>query len=354
MATTLETFTAGVETAVDVVAVERQLHELWRLAAESESGQVTRACLFNLVAYAETEEARDHATNVISELTSRDPCRAIVLLAKPDQPVAELSASITAHCHLAGGGKQVCCEQISIEAAGASVEHLASTVLPLLESDLPTVVWWPGNFLLRPQIFTRLGAVADRVLFDTSQWEKPAEHLGALSKTIAAMPGCNFADLSWTRLGLWRKLAAEMFDEPHCREELTRLNSVEIVHGCGPGASLRALLYGSWVASQLRWSPADVKTRVRLQARDDRDATSVGILSVTLRSDDATFLIQKKHGERTATAKISMPDICGLPRTRAFWPADDTSLLSQELDHTQRHVVYERALALAAQLAGNQ
>ena len=36
MATALETFTAGTETAVDVARVERQLCELWQLASESE------------------------------------------------------------------------------------------------------------------------------------------------------------------------------------------------------------------------------------------------------------------------------------------------------------------------------
>lgn len=350
MATALETFTTGAETAVDVAAIERQLHELWQLAAESHEGQITRACLFNLVAYCETDDARTHVTNVISELTSRDPCRAIVLLAKAEAPVAELTASITAHCHLAGGGRQVCCEQISVEAAGSSVEHLASAVLPLLESDLPTVVWWQGNFLLRGQIFVRLAAVADRLLFDTSQWERPVEHLGALAKTIESMRGCNFADLSWTRLGLWRKLAAEMFDEPHCRAELSRLKSVEVVHGCGPGAALRALLYASWIAAQLGWTPAEAKKKLRSKSRADRDATSVGILSITLQSDGAAFTIQKNHGEHTATARVQMPDLCGLPRTRAFWPSDDTSLLSQELDYTGRHAVYERALAMAVAL----
>src|SRR5436190_22593522 len=125
MATTLETFTAGTETAVDVARVERQLRELWQLAAESENGQITRASLFNLVAYTETDAARDHATEVISTLTSRHPCRAIVLQAQPGAD--ELSASITAHCHLAGGGhKQVCCEQISINASGNSVAQLAT------------------------------------------------------------------------------------------------------------------------------------------------------------------------------------------------------------------------------------
>jgi glucose-6-phosphate dehydrogenase assembly protein OpcA len=357
MATTveprLETFAAGVETAVDVAGIERQLRELWQLAAESEQDpsrrQITRASLFNFVVFCETDAARDHATTTISELTSREPCRAIVLLAKPDEPQSELSASITAHCHLAGAGqKQVCCEQISIRASGTAVEHITSAVLPLLESDLPIVVWWQGNFLLQPQLFTRLGVVADRVLFDTSLWDAPEQHLAALAKTIQTMPHTNFGDLSWTRLGLWRKLTAEFFDEPHCRAELERIRSVEVVHGCGPGARLRARLFASWFAAQLGWPPVDAAEKVRLEARRDTDATSVGILSVTLTSPGATFCVRKNYGERTASATVTMPNACGLPRKRAFWPTDDVSLLSQELDHPARHTVYERALKMAA------
>jgi glucose-6-phosphate dehydrogenase assembly protein OpcA len=348
----LETFTAGVETAVDVAAVERQLHELWQLAAESERDpshrQVTRACLFNLVAVCETDADRDHATETISQLTVRHPCRAIVLLADARAPHSELGAAISAHCHLAGGGKQVCCEQIAIHAGGAGIAHLGAAVLPLLESDLPTVLWWPGNFLQHVDLFRRLIAVADRLIFDTSQWPDALESLGALARTIAAVRGCRFADLSWTRLGLWRRLAAEMFDEPHCRAELAQLASVEVLHGWGPGAALRARLYAGWIAGQLGWSVATAKARTRLNTRDDRDATSVGILAVTLRSAAATFTVRKNHGQRTATAHVEMPDICGLPRTRAFWPTDDASLLSQELDHPLRHSVYERALAMSA------
>src|ERR1041384_414709 len=47
-ASQLETFTAGVETAVDVPAIERQLRELWALASESGQGQITRARPFKL------------------------------------------------------------------------------------------------------------------------------------------------------------------------------------------------------------------------------------------------------------------------------------------------------------------
>src|ERR1700722_16238359 len=274
----LQTFTAGIETAVNVAEIQRQLHELWQLAAESEKDpaqrQVTRACLLNFIVFCETDEQSTHASEVISELTSHHPCRAIVLLVQPEVAAAELSASISAHCHLAGAGqKQVCCEQIAIHATGPSVAHLGTAVLPLLESDLPTVVWWQGDFLKRIDLFRRLVAMADRVIYDTSTWTDPQSQLGALARAITEHPRCSFADLSWTRLGLWRRLAAEFFDEPGCRVELARINAVEIIHGRGPGAGLRALLYGSWIGAQLKWPVDEAVQKIHLSAREDRDAT---------------------------------------------------------------------------------
>jgi glucose-6-phosphate dehydrogenase assembly protein OpcA len=274
-----------------------------------------------------------------------------VLLVKPDEVRDELSASITAHCHLAGGEqKQVCCEQISIYASGPSVEHCAAAVLPLLESDLPTVVWWQGNFLKRPDSFRRLSAVADRIFYDTSRWPDAQEHLPALSRTIEAMRPCVFSDLSWTRLGLWRRLTAEAFDEPHCGAMLPAIRSVKVEHGRGEGARLRAVLLGCWFAAQVGWTPAQTRERLQRIARDEEDAARVGILSFTMTGPNIEVRVFKSHGERTATAVVNVPNACGLPRKRAFWPKDDASLLSQELDRATPHKVYERALRLAAAL----
>ncbi len=354
--TQLETFTAGVETVVDVVQIERQLHELWQLAAESQKDpsqrQITRACLFNFVVFCGTDAELDHATETISRLTSRHPCRAIVLFAKPNVPHAELSASISAHCHLAGGGrKQVCCERISIHASGESTGQLASAVLPLLESDVPTVIWWQGNFMARPTSFRYLTAVADRLIYDTSTWEAPEPFLSALSRVAIDQPRCHFADLSWTRLEFWRKLTAECFDDLPCRPVLERIRSVEIAYGSRPGARVRALLYGGWLAAQLHWTPRDATAKIRLRHRKDTDATAVGLLSVEVKADDATVCIRKNPGDLTASAQVTMSKVCGLPRKRAFWATDDASLLSQELDRAAPDSVYQWALAMAAALA---
>jgi glucose-6-phosphate dehydrogenase assembly protein OpcA len=320
------------ETEVAVAQIEPRLAELWQLAGE----RITRASLLNFLAYVETDAAREHAGEVIRELTRRYPCRAVVLLDGP-----ALRASISAHCHLAGGGgKQVCCEQISITGPAA---QLPAAVLPLLESDLPALLWWNGNFLERPELFSRLSAVADRVLFDSSLWPKP--DLPALAASIA---GKNCADLSWTRLAFWRRLAAEAFEDPTGREALARVRRVVVTHGRGPGAELRALLLGSWVAAQLQWTVPEARERIQVTG----DAAECGVVSLKLTGEGFEVCVCKNHGESTASATLTMPNACGLPRKRAFWPTDDVSLLSQELDQNRPHRVYERALAVAAALRG--
>ena len=351
----IETFTAGVETVVDVAQIERQLHELWHLAAASHKDpaqrQITRACLLNFVVFCGTDAELNHATETVSALTSRHPCRAIVLLAQPNEPRAELSASISAHCQLAGDGrKQVCCEQISIRASGESTGQLASAALPLLESDLPTVIWWQGNFMARPDSFRHLIAGADRLIYDTATWEAPELFLSALARVAIEQPRCRFADLSWTRLEFWRKLTAECFDDPQCRAMLERLRSVEIAYGSRPGGRLRALLYGGWLAAQLHWTPQDATAKIRVSGRKDAEASATGLLSVELKADDATVCIRKNCGELTASAQVTMTPVCGRPRKRAFWPTDDASLLSQELDRSAHDAVYQWALAMAAAL----
>lgn len=349
--TQLESFTAGVATAVDVPGIERQLTALWQMAADRDSGAVTRASLFNLVAYTESTAARDAATDVIRDLTSRHPCRAIVLLGRPSEPQTELTAAITAHCHLAGGGgKQVCCEQISITAAGAGYTQLPGAVLPLLEADLPTVVWWRENFLEQPELFARLASVADRIIFDTSHWSDVP--LARLADLVAGARRCRFSDLSWTRLAFWQRLTAEMFDPPECRAELARLEAVTIRHGAGPGARLRALLYGGWLAARLGWPAVDARRRVELHSARDIDARVGGLLRITFRSAAGEFVIWKEADQQVAGTIAQLPRVCQLPRRRALWPTDEVALLSQELDQPARAALYEQTLRLAAELAG--
>ncbi len=343
----LEAFTAGVETAVDVAGIERQLRQLWEKAGPT----VTRASLFNLVAVCGSAEERERATRVIATVTLRHPCRAMVVTTQPDHVSAELSATVTALCHLAGGGgKQVCCELIHVTATGRSVERLGSAVLPLLESDLPTVMWHLGNIC---DASGRQPVMAERVIFDGAECAGVTS-LRDINELVRSRPRVQHVDLAWTRLSLWRKLLADCFDDPHAAAALAGMEQLNIVHGCGAGAEWRARLIAGWVAAKLGWSAAEMRQRVVLECREDQDATALGLVSLELSGSGASVQVRKNFGECTATSCMMMPAVCGLPRRQAFELLDDAQLLSQELDHARRHPVYEQALALAAQWQASQ
>ncbi|MBM3859622.1 MAG: hypothetical protein FJ395_08230 [Verrucomicrobia bacterium] len=344
MSSALETFTGGGAMPVDVAQIERQLRALWQQGGET----VSRACLFNLVVWCESEDDAERATAIVGELTGRHPCRAIVLVAEPGRAEPLLAAALNAHCRLAGGGrKQICCEQITIRAAGASVSQLAPTVLSLLEGDLPAVLWWRGNFLERAVHWERLRAVADRLIFDTATWPAAERWLPALASEIARSTSPLYADLNWARLTLWRKLTADCFDNPSFHDVPARIRRVSVAHGHSAGGRLRAMLYAGWVAARLGWPPEQARKRVTVQERTGDDVAEVGIESVELAAGDAVARLHKDFAANTATAEVTMAHVCGMRCQQAFAPLNEAALMSQELDHVAPHGGYERALALA-------
>ncbi len=104
---------------------------------------VVRACVLNLVVYAEGAEARAEVDDLLGAVIERHPCRAIVLAAERGAAVPMLEAFVSTRCQLsARGRKRICGEQITIEAAGTAVETAATAVAPLLVPDVPVFLWW--------------------------------------------------------------------------------------------------------------------------------------------------------------------------------------------------------------------
>ena len=102
---------------------------------------MTRIVLANLVVASRLADA-PRLDGVLDTLTTRYPCRAIVVL-RTDEPDRRVSAEVSALCHLpAPGLPQVCSERIVLRAGPRAVDLLPGAVRPLLETDLPFVLWW--------------------------------------------------------------------------------------------------------------------------------------------------------------------------------------------------------------------
>ena len=117
MPDTSQNITPGESREANVSALAAELDALWRSAGKDDEGRhpVTKACALTLLVYTESDEAAREVSNLIGALTLQNPCRALIMVVRPDDSPAGLSARVSAVCQLpAPGEKQVCCEHVTI------------------------------------------------------------------------------------------------------------------------------------------------------------------------------------------------------------------------------------------------
>jgi glucose-6-phosphate dehydrogenase assembly protein OpcA len=359
---------------VDVAAVERELADLWRVAAEQSGAEgvvLTRARTLTLLAYAATPQSAGALGEVALQTSQRHPARSILLVADPDEP--ELAAEVTASCRtLRRTHKQICSEQIVVRAAPAERGRLSSVVRNLVLPDMPVVLYWPAPDRSDPFV-DDLREVADRLIIDSAAFPDeggPPAAAALLSNGESASLG----DLTWGRLALWRGLTAQFFAPPHAHAP-ERIRRVRIAHAAT--THIQALLYAGWLTARLRWTvtqPFRAGAGPWRAALTDRHSRPIALsLHPESRARHAagallsTMIVAEAgaEGEGNATYSIIRNDEAGAviataegalsPATRQALPLeaqDEASLLALEMDLLGRDRIYEEAVRAAAALTG--
>lgn len=242
----------GADVRVDVNAIEKSLSELWRGQQDGEDA-VTRAALWNVVAHTSTSEAHVHAAETLGRASGVVPQRTIVIRANPAAE-AELTSWISANCHLVGGGKQVCSEEINIVAGGDRIHRVPPVVNALLIPDMPVAFWWIGDLPSEHEEYVELLlGPADRLIVDSVHFDSPADL--ALVSRIGEQTATAPADLNWVRLEEWRAATASIFDPPAMRNRLRAIRRVRVISGSSNheffGESVESLLFASWLSAQV-------------------------------------------------------------------------------------------------------
>jgi glucose-6-phosphate dehydrogenase assembly protein OpcA len=279
---------AGEDVRVDVTSIEKQLAELWRAEKGEREDAVTRAALWNVVAHTSSAERHAYATEILARASASIPQRTIVVQAERDGEAA-ISSWISANCHLVGGNRQVCSEEVSIVAAGERVPHVVPLVKALLLPDMPVAVWWLGDLPHGPSSYAEtLLDPADRLIVDSSHFDSPADF--DLVCRVADRTHTAPADLNWARLEEWRAATATLFDPQPLRERLRAIRTVRVVCGADSffGAIAAPLLYASWLLVQ---SGADAAFELV------REEGAAGIRAVELHFDDASTALIRRERE---------------------------------------------------------
>jgi glucose-6-phosphate dehydrogenase assembly protein OpcA len=338
---------------------------------------VIRACALNLLVYVESEEEGREVSNVISQVTLQNPCRAIVMIMKPTPSRTPLTAWISAHCHLpVAGEKQVCSEEISVAASGDAVADLPSVVVPLTVSGLPVYLWWrAGRYQPLPP-FNQILRISDRVLVDSARFPDPPADLSSFAAQVEKSSGdIDFSDLNWTRLTPWRELVAQCFDSAELHPCLERLAEVRVEYERGPdggaGGLGRGLLITGWLASRLGWAPRGYSVSsadgarllifksgsflVRVNAVPVEVAASCpsGLASLTLKTEGSPAVSFALVSQPECNGVLARTELAGRPpleHTSRLETAGEVELLNEELKFASRDRIYEQVLAMVARM----
>lgn len=326
---------------VDVASIERQLAELWRAEKQEGERAVTRAALWNVVAHTwnATEHAR--ATEVLARASAKVPQRTIVVRADPHGS-ADIASWISANCHLVGGGRQVCSEEVVIVAAGERVAHIPPLVSALLLPDMPVAVWWLGDLPNDQHHYVEtLLDPADRLIVDSSHFNGAAdlELVSRIGEQTTTAP----ADLNWARLDEWRAATAALFDPPSMRERLRAIRTVKVISGGEAtfGATAEALLYVAWLTAQ---SATEIAFELV------RRGNEPGIGEIEIHFADTTAMIRqdRERGVVVASADGIETSIDCITRSLA---RETEELIVRLLKRPEADRVYLKTLKIARRLA---
>jgi glucose-6-phosphate dehydrogenase assembly protein OpcA len=345
MPATAETYSLGAP--VEIGKIEQELKKLW----QNGEGAMTRASLMNLAVYSEQPGSLNNNTQLMARITENHACRALVIEADCAAAADQVSAWISAHCHVSSvGSKQVCSEQVSFLLKGGCATQLPSIVLSNLDSDLPLYLWWQEEFHepIDPQLWTWV----DRVIYDSSGWSDFRSQMRLLELIQEeANRRIVLCDLNWTRLDNLRFALAQFFDHPASHHRLAKIKDVRI--DFGPGFRSTAILLVGWLAAQLNWRIDEVKSPHELRFIEAtaqhidvelRERGGEPVHEFALTSDDVEFRVTYAHCGDLLEVSRTRNDEKRVPQLMPAGNNDTVGLISEELIRGGPHRVYLNAL----------
>jgi len=368
------------EKGVDVDKIEKELASMWSSTSDpkDESGQasVIRCCALNLIVYTTPTDDRNQLEELLSQVNDQHPGRVLILVADRETETSGLEAYVSMRCRVLGGtGKQICGEQVTIQARGALVDTAATAVAPLLFPDVPVYLWWKDIPHYEDKLFDRMAQMADRIVIDSAAFDHPYDDLVRLKEMVSDKSRrLHVSDLNWGRLTSWRTLLASFWDVPTYRPLLDKIDRVTVRYRPSSEApseiGTTALLLAGWLAARLGWElvPNGVRLKegnaeyalragdrqivlslVRDQAaeRTDRMISSV---TVAVEKEAASFSVALRANGTKLETEASIGREHSLGRVLGYERRSDAERLSRELTFLSRDTIYEEAMVLAAQL----
>lgn len=364
---------------LDVESIERTLEKLWQETAYDSEHLVADAVLrtraADLMVFLKDESLLAQTHQIISELATYHPCRAVLMAGDRTAPKRDIEMYVSAHysSEKRAESSSLCCEEITLTARGEFVSELPSAAVPLLVPDLPVFLWWRDETGAEEKVFGQLCQAADRLIIDSADSPDPAVHIDSVARKLklARDEEIVLSDINWARLIPWRASLAHFYDVQGCHAALDQIDHVRIDFTGEPEtgslASAQALLIAGWLASRLDWKLAD-KTQTQGKtynfSKGDRSVVvSFNVVHRPAMKSGRLTQIELQNSELKAVFGVSRSEDGTHLETwtqigEQSYPSrslpnrnmSDAQLLSREMEMLCDDEVYEEAIAAAMEM----
>jgi glucose-6-phosphate dehydrogenase assembly protein OpcA len=247
---------ADVSMAAVLAALENLRKQFAVAEAQDTEHPHPRNCVMTLVAVASSESDERRSTRAARAIGKLHPAQLVVIRDQPEMRTGRIDAAIITDTHRPEAS--CCpsqCELVVLHVKGAAGDHLASLVDPLLQSGVPTYLWWVGTPPFGKRELADALRICDALVLDSARFDAPYHSLLDLSRLCdSAHQRLGVADMQWARLEPWRETVAQFFAPADRRSLLNGITEVGIDYvGDGRGNRVASALLIGWFASALGW-----------------------------------------------------------------------------------------------------
>ncbi|MEO8436166.1 MAG: glucose-6-phosphate dehydrogenase assembly protein OpcA [Pyrinomonadaceae bacterium] len=351
-----------IQGTINPEAVERELQQLWLQTSQANQRDLKpdderatmRARVANLLIFVTDESAVDEVNKMLVDLSTRHPCRALLMVGAEQEPNRDIEMSVASFSKPSGKktDPRLCCEQVTLNARGRFVVELPSAAIPLLVPDLPVFLWWNDELNAHQEVLTELADRADRVIIDSTRFVDAGANMLALVDLVSSEDENRAAisDVNWARLTSWRALIAGCFDSAAHRPALNEIASVRIEYAPNSADSdeiaPQARLIAGWLASRLNWGPATGPeiTFERVEHPLVKPGRLMSVRLLTESEDPTTFEVRRSEDGIYLKATIGKGTEIRELRTSKVRNRSVADLVSREMEILCRDRVYEEAV----------
>jgi len=331
-----------------------------------------QARMSNLIVYCEQGELADRMAKEIPAIVRIHPARVILLVADPNGPTTEISASVSSWCRIGSEREKICSDQITLTAGGRAVDRLSFAVRRLIIGDLPINFWWTPN--VPPSsggmhLYDLVRSV-QQVIYDSIGWPEPAKNVVATAAwlkqidQLAAHSWCVASDINWRRLRDWRRTLAQSLDPVSAPGAMDSITEVQVEHG--PHAVVQAWQLSSWLARGLNWrvqggkvqvgqeiswvmnsAHGDLKLRIKRLEQGTSEVHRVRI-ACKLHGTPVVMNISLEAGPRLA---VALEGVVAEPRTITVQTYPLAELIGRQLSDRVRDPAFQAGMEVAGALA---